>query len=143
MSFLNEDDKKDDAKSGEVLVDPFTEPKDASDEVKKMVKENQDALEKEVAAAIKNAVVYLQDYMKVFAGEAEAKKITDKTVMRVYLPDGADPTKFEYKDGVIEGIDDEERKKAWQEQLKKKPDTDVYVIKNLCCKMAYTLNMGA
>ena len=147
MQFLNEDDKKDDkkddAKPGEVLVDPFTEPKDATDEVKKMVKENQDALEKEVAAAIKNAVVYLQDYMKVFAGEAEAKKITDKTVMRVYLPDGADPTKFEYKDGVIEGIDDEERKKAWQEQLKKKPDTDIYIIKNLCCKMAYTLNMGA
>ena len=147
MQFLNEDDKKDDkkddAKPGEVLIDPFTEPKDATDEVKKMVKENQDALEKEVAAAIKNAVVYLQDYMKVFAGEAEAKKITDKTVMRVYLPDGADPTKFEYKDGVIEGIDDEERKKAWQEQLKKKPDTDVYIIKNLCCKMAYTLNMGA
>ena len=51
--------------------------------------------------------------MKVFAGEAEAKKITDKTVMRVYLSDGADPTKFEYKDGIIEGIDDEERKKAW------------------------------
>lgn len=143
MSFLNEDDKKDDAKPGEMLVDPFTEPKDATDEVKKMVKENQDALEKEVAAAIKNAVVYLQDYMKVFAGEAEAKKITDKTVTRVYLPDGADPTKFEYKDGVIEGIEDEERNKAWQEQLKKKPDTDVYVIKNLCCKMAYTLNMGA
>ena len=143
MQFINEDDKKDDAKPGEVLVDPFTEPKDATDEVKKMVKENQDALEKEVAAAIKNAVVYLQDYMKVFAGEAEAKKITDKTVMRVYLPDGADPTKFEYKDGVIEGIDDEERKKAWQEQLKKKPDTDIYIIKNLCCKMAYTLNMGA
>ena len=143
MQFINEDDKKDNAKSGEVLVDPFTEPKDATDEVKKMVKENQDALEKEVAAAIKNAVVYLQDYMKVFAGEAEAKKITDKTVMRVYLPDGADPTKFEYKDGVIEGIDDEERKKDWQEQLKKNPDTDVYVIKNLCCKMAYTLNMGA
>lgn len=126
-----------------MLVDPFTEPKDATDEVKKMVKENQDALEKEVEAAIKNAVVYLQDYMKVFAGEAEAKKITDKTVMRVYLPDGADPTKFEYKDGVIEGIEDEERKKYWQEQLKKNPDTDVYVIKNLCCKMAYTLNMGA
>ena len=143
MQFINEDDKKDDAKPGEVLVDPFTEPKDATDEVKKMVKENQDALEKEVAAAIKKAIVYLQDYMKVFAGEAEAKKITDKTVMRVYLPDGADPTKFEYKDGVIKGIDDEERKKAWQEQLKKKPDTDVYIIKNLCCKMAYTLNMGA
>lgn len=143
MQFINEDDKKDDAKPGEVLVDPFTEPKDATDEVKKMVKENQDALEKEVAATIKNAIVYLQDYMKVFAGEAEAKKITDKTVMRVYLPDGADPTKFEYKDGVIEGIDDEERKKAWQEQLKKKPDTDIYIIKNLCCKMAYTLNMGA
>ena len=143
MQFINEDDKKDDTKSGEVLVDPFTEPKDATDEVKKMVKENQDALEKEVAAVIKNAIVYLQDYMKVFAGEAEAKKITDKTVMRVYLPDGADPTKFEYKNGVIEGIDDEERKKAWQEQLKKKPDTDVYIIKNLCCKMAYTLNMGA
>ena len=66
-----------------------------------------------MAAAIKNAVVYLQDYMKVFAGEVEAKKITDKTVMQVYLPDGADPTKFEYKDGVIEGIEDEERKKAW------------------------------
>lgn len=143
MQFINEDDKKDDTKPGEVLVDPFTEPKDATDEVKKMVKENQDALEKEVIAAIKNAVVYLQDYMKVFAGEAEAKKITDKTVMRVYLPDGADPTKFEYKDGIIEGIDDEERKKAWQEQLKKKPDTDIYIIKNLCCKMAYTLNMGA
>ena len=59
-----------------MLVDPFTEPKDATDEVKKMVKENQDALEKEVETAIKNAVVYLQDYMKVFAGEAEAKKIT-------------------------------------------------------------------
>lgn len=143
MSFLNEDDKKDVTKPGEVLVDPFIEPKDAIDEVKKMVKENQDVLEKEVAAAIKNAVVYLQDYMKVFAGEVEAKKITDKTVMRVYLPDGADPTKFEYNDGVIEGIDDEERKKVWLEQLKKKPDTDVYVIKNLCCKMAYTLNMGA
>ena len=143
MQFINEDDKKDDAKPGEVLVDPFTGPKDATDEVKKMVKENQDALEKEVAAAIKKAIVYLQDYMKVFAGEAESKKITDKTVMRVYLPDGADPTKFEYKDGIIEGIDDEERKKAWQEQLKKKPDTDVYIIKNLCCKMAYTLNMGA
>ena len=42
-----------------MLVDPFTEPKDATDEVKKMVKENQDALEKEVEAAIKNAVVYL------------------------------------------------------------------------------------
>ena len=81
--------------------------------------------------------------MKVFAGEAEAKKITDKTVMRVYLPDGTDPTKFKYKDGVIEGIEDEERKKDWQEQLKKNPDIDVYVIKNLCCKMAYTLNMGA
>lgn len=143
MQFINEDDKKDDTKPGEVLVDPFTEPKDATDEVKKMVKENQDALEKEVAAAIKNAVVYLQDYMKVFAGEAEAKKITDKTVMRVYLSDGADPTKFEYKDGIIEGIDDEERKKAWQEQLKKKPDIDVYIIKNLCCKIAYTLNMEA
>lgn len=113
MSFFNEDDKKDDAKPGEVFVDPFTEPKDATDEVKKMVKENQDALEKEVAAAIKNAVVYLQDYMKVFAGEAEAKKITDKAVARVYLPDGADPTKFEYKDGAIEGVEDEERKKAW------------------------------
>lgn len=143
MSFLNEDDKKDDIKPGEVLVDPFTEPKDATDEVKKMVKENQDTLEKEVTAVIKNAVVYLQDYMKVFAGEAESKKITEKSVMAVYLPEGADPTKFEYKDGGIEGIEDEERKKTWQEQLKKKPDTDVYVIKNLCCKMAYTLNMGA
>ena len=64
MSFLHEDDekegdKKEEAKSGEVLVDPFAEPKDAADEVKKMVKENQDALEKEVAAAIKNSVVYL------------------------------------------------------------------------------------
>ena len=96
-----------------MLIDPFTVPKDATDEVKKMVKENQDVLEKEVEAAIKKAVVYLQDYMKVFAGEAEAKKITDKTVMWVYLPDGADPTKFEYKDGVIEGIEDEERKKDW------------------------------
>ena len=81
--------------------------------------------------------------MKVFAGEAESKKITEKSVAVAYLPDGADPTKFEYNDGVIEGIEDEERKKYWQEQLKKNPDTDVYVIKNLCCKMAYTLNMGA
>ena len=81
--------------------------------------------------------------MKVFAGEAESKKITEKSVAAVYLPDGMDPTKFEYKDGVIEGIEDEERKKDWQEQLKKNSDTDVYVIKNLCCKMAYTLNMGA
>ena len=81
--------------------------------------------------------------MKVFAGEAESKKKKKKSVTVVYLPDGADPTKFEYKDGVIEGIEDEERKKDWQEQLKKNPDTDVYVIKNLCCKMAYTLNMGA
>ena len=53
--------------------------------------------------------------MKEFAGEAESKKITEKSVMAVYLPDGADPTKFKYKDGVIEGIEDEERKKAWQE----------------------------
>ena len=50
MSFLREEDKKDDgkkpedAKAGEVLVDPFQEPKDATDEVKKMVKENQDQL---------------------------------------------------------------------------------------------------
>ena len=81
--------------------------------------------------------------MKEFAGEAESKKITEKSVTAVYLPDGVDPTKFKYKDGVIEGIKDEERKRDWQEQLKKKPDIDVYVIKNLCCKMAYTLNMEA
>lgn len=79
--------------------------------------------------------------MKVFAGEAEAKKVTEKAVVTVHLPDGADPTKFEYKDGVIEGVGEEERKKAWLEELKKKPDTDVYVVKNLCCKMAYTLSM--
>ena len=94
-----------------------------------------------VDAAVKNAVEYLREYMKVFAGEAESKKISDKSVTRVYLPDGADPAKFEYKDGVIEGISEEDRTKAWREELKKKSDTGVYVLKNLCCKMAYTLSM--
>lgn len=42
---------------------------------------------------------------------------------------------------MIEGVSDEDRMKAWQEVLKKEPDTDVYVIRNLCCKMAYTLSM--
>lgn len=148
MSFLHEDDnpedaKKDDAKPGEVLVNPFEEPKDATDEVKKMVKENQDELEKTINNALKNSLQYLKDYMTVFAGKDEAGKISDKSVVRVYLPEDADPTKFEYKDGVIEGISDEDRQKAWLEQLKKKPDTDVYTIKNLCVKMSYILNMEA
>ena len=79
--------------------------------------------------------------MKVFAGETESKKITEKSVMAVYLPEGADPTKFEYKDGAIEGISDEDRQKAWRKILEKDDKTSVYVIKNLCCKMAYNLNM--
>lgn len=141
-----EDDKPDGGKDGEkkpgdVYVDPFNEPQGASEEVKKMVKENRDALEKVVQVAVKNSVQYLKDYMTVFAGDDEAKKIDDKAVARVYLPDGSEPAKFEYKDGVIEGIGEDERKREWAEVLKKKPDTDVYVLKNLCCKMAYSLNM--
>ena len=141
MQFVREDDKKPESKPGEVYVDPFNEPKDASDEVKKMVKENQDELEKTVQDTIKNSVQYLQHYMKVFAGESESKKITEKSVARVYLPDGAKPAGFKYENGVIEGVSDEDRKKEWDEALKAKPDIDVYVIKNLCCKIAYTLNM--
>lgn len=144
MSFLKEDDKKkEDAKAagGEVLVDPFTEPKDADDEVKKMIKENQDELQKVIDTAVKNAVQYLKDYMTVFAGKDEAGKIAEKSVVKTYLSADVDPTKFQYKDGKIEGLSDEDRLKAWHEELKKKPDIDVYVIKNLCCKVAYKLDM--
>jgi len=141
MAFIGEDDKKEGGEPGEILVDPLQEPKDASDEIKKMVKENQDALEKEVDPALKMATKYLQDYMTVFAGAAEAEKIADKAVTRAYLPDGADPVGFKYKNGIIEGVSDEDRTKAWHEELKKKPDTDVYIIKNLCFKIAYALNM--
>lgn len=144
MSFMREDDKKGDGRqegSGDVLVDPFVEPKDATDEVKKMVKENQDALEKEISNAVRISVAYLQDYMKEFAGEAESKKITDKAIARVYLPDGADPAEFEYRDDAIEGLSDEDRQKAWHEVLKKDSGTAVYVVKNLCCKVAYNLSM--
>lgn len=81
--------------------------------------------------------------MNVFAGEAESKKITEKSVAVVYLPEGADPTKFEYKDGAIEGVSDEDRRKLWHEVLKKDSGTGVYVIKNLCCKIAYSFNMEA
>jgi hypothetical protein len=57
MSFLYEDDAKEETKNNEdILIDPFNEPKDASDEIKKMIKENQDELEKIIETAMKNSV---------------------------------------------------------------------------------------
>jgi hypothetical protein len=57
MSFLYEDDTKEETKNNEdILIDPFNEPKDASDEIKKMIKENQDELEKTIETAMKNSV---------------------------------------------------------------------------------------
>jgi hypothetical protein len=146
MSFIREDDKddkKEDKKENndDVLVDPLNEPKDASDEVKKMVKENQDEFTKTLDNALKNSLQYLKDYMLVFAGKDEAGKINDKSIAKVYLPDDSDPSKFKYKDGVIEGTSEDERRKVWLEELKKKSDTKVYIIRNLCCKIQYTLNM--
>ena len=92
------DDKKDDKKDSDSIIDPFQVPKgiddEARSEVEKMVKENQDELKKRIDAELKFGTEVLQQYMKVFAGEAESKKITEKTVTAVYLPDGADPTKL-------------------------------------------------
>jgi len=51
--------------------------------------------------------------MKAFAGKDQAGKINEKAVQRVYLQADADPEKFEYKDGTIQGLSDEDRKKAW------------------------------
>lgn len=147
MQFLGEDDPQKDGqkKDGEALVDPFVVPKDtpkeAEADVKKMVEENRAELQKAVDNAVKNAVQYLGAYMKVFAGEDESKKITEKSIVVVYLPEGASPDKFEYRDGLIQGLSDEERQKAWMEVLKKEPGTDKYVINGLCCKTAYTLSM--
>ena len=142
MSFLYEDDVKEETKNNkDILIDPFNEPKDASDEIKKMIKENQDELEKIIETAMKNSVQYLKDYMTVFAGKTEADKISEKSVVKIYLADDAEPTKFEYKNGIIEGIKDEDRLKVWHEELKKKSDIDIYTIKNLCCKISYALDM--
>lgn len=148
MRFLHEEDppeKKDDAgkKDDDIQIDPFIEPKDATDEVKEMVKENNKALAECVEEYKAVYLKYLQDYMKLFAGEDEAKKITDKQVAVVYLPEGADPEKFEYKDGVIEGMSDQDRAKGRAEQVKKDSAATKIVLNGFCCKVPYILNMEA
>lgn len=111
MRFLRRGDAPPVKPGDQALLDPFIEPKDATDEVKKMVKENNEALAKAVEDYKAVLVRYLQDYMKLFAGEDEAKKITDRQAAVVYLPEGSDPEKMEYKDGAITGVDDDARAK--------------------------------
>jgi len=106
-----------------------------------MIDENRDALDKIKHDILEVGTSYLQHYMKVFAGEAESKKIDSKQVSLLYMKDGSDPSNFKYNDGVIEGLSDEERQKDWLEQLKKKQDLDEYVIRNAACKIKYTLSM--
>jgi hypothetical protein len=93
MRFISEADKPDDkaANGEETVIDPLVEPKDAPDDIKKMIKENQDAVDKERQDIIKYSVEYLSHYMKTFAGETEASKINEKAVQIVYLPEGSDP----------------------------------------------------
>lgn len=61
LSFVYEDDvkneeKNDGKKDGVAVIDPLSEPPGAGDEVKKMVKENQEKLEKTLEMAVKNSV---------------------------------------------------------------------------------------
>ena len=113
-------------------------------EVKDMVKKNGDAVKKFMESQMKNAAQYLMDYMKVFAGEAEAGKIKPETIAVTYVPDKfADPFKIKkYDKYQIPALTDEEVRKMKIEQIKKDPKATEFELKNMCFKILYQLNVG-
>ena len=82
---------------GEATPDELAEiAKNAPEHVIKALKNNQDGVKLFMEHTIPLATVYLQEYMKVFAGEEEANKITEKDVQVTYIPKKfADPFKID------------------------------------------------
>lgn len=136
-------------KAAAEILDPDSEraaeiAKNAPEDAKKAVEQNHDAVKKFMEVNMKNAAVYLQQYMKVFAGKDEAGKIKPEDIEVTYVPEKfADPYKNKkYDNYQIPAMTDEEVRQSKIEQLKKDPDAKEFTMKNMCFKIAYSLDIG-
>jgi len=82
--------------------------------------------------------------MKVFAGQDEAVKIKPDNIEVTYVPDKfADPYKNKsYDKHQIPAMTDEEVRQAKIDQLKADPKAKKFAMKNMCFKIAYSLDIG-
>ena len=117
--------------------------KTASAAAAKAIKNNQDAVKLFMEKTIQFAYGYLQEYMKVFAGEDEANKIQENDVQVTYVPDDlADPygiPSYKARKYQIPALDDEKSRDMVLAQLEKNPSAKEYKLYNMCFKIAYKL----
>jgi hypothetical protein len=82
--------------------------------------------------------------MKTFAGEDEAKKIKPIDIAVTYIPENmADPYKIKkYEKYQIPALTDEQVRQEKIKQMKTDPNATEFSYKNMCFKIAYTLDLG-
>lgn len=123
----------------------------APEHAKKAVEKNHDAVKAFIEKKTETAAQLLKEYMRVFAGQQEASKIGVKDVAVTYVPDKfADPYKNKkYANYQIPALTAPEARQARVEQLKALEKTKPgdkgarkVTLKNVCFKIAYTLDIG-
>ena len=118
--------------------------KAAKGDAAEAVKKNHDTVKKFMEKNMKDAATYLKAYMKTFAGEDEAKNITPDKISVTYVPaDKADPYKVKkYEKYQIPALTDEQVRQEKIKQMKDHPEATEFSYKNMCFKIAYTLDLG-
>lgn len=111
-----------------------------------VLQKEKDTVQQFMDKNIENGVEALKKYMTVFAGEERANNIKQENVAVTYVPDKyADPYKVkEYKSlkYQIPALTDEQVRNMKTAQLGKNPKATTYNVKNMCFKIAYTLELG-
>ena len=82
--------------TGDITPDEYAKISAAAPkEVQDALKKNKDAVKLFMEQQIPIATEYIKHYMKVFAGQEEANKVTEKDVVLTYVPKAfADPYKI-------------------------------------------------
>ena len=108
------------------------------------VEKNHDAVKKVMEGYMENAAGYLQEYMTVFAGEDEAKNVKKEVVEVTFVPEKfSDPYVIKkYPNYQIPAMTDEEVRKMKIDQIKQAMKDRKLVLKNMCFKIAYSLDVG-
>lgn len=121
--------------------------KDAGEAGKKAaeaVEKNHDSVRKVMEGYMKNAAQYLHDYMAVFAGSEEAEKVKKEVIDVTFIPDKfSDPYAVKkYPNYQIPAMTDEEVRRMKIDQMKRAMKDGKLVLKNMCFKIAYSLDVG-
>lgn len=131
--------------TGDITPDELAkESSTAPEHVARALKNNRDAVKLFIEQQMEAATEYLKDYMKVFAGEQEANKISVNDVVFTYVPGKfSNPYKnpsYKQHNYQIPAETDETVRKIKLKQLSKNPKAKQYDLQNVCFKIGYSLS---